>query len=143
MKSYNLRAKQLWVISLILFSLILNLISLKNERGLNMACIGHDKVTLYIQRFSSLRKILRGHGIVGYITDKKPEEISKDFNALQGFYLTQYALSPVIVDNSLDYDLIVGNFNGLPPGKVFIKNRDVSVYKDFGTGVFLYKTRVK
>jgi hypothetical protein len=82
------------------------------------------------QRFSALKAVLPEWGVVGYIGEPGPL-------ALGDYYLTQYALAPVVVDHSPNHDLVIGNF----PNSV---SRDLpsnlQLKKDFGNGVLLFAT---
>jgi hypothetical protein len=82
------------------------------------------------QRFSALKSTLPQRGVVGYIGEPGPL-------ALGDYYLTQYALAPVVVDHSPNHDLVIGNFpNSLSPGVP----SNLQLEKDFGSGVLLFVT---
>jgi hypothetical protein len=83
------------------------------------------------QRFSALKGALPERGVVGYVGESGPL-------AAGDYYLTQYALAPVVVDHSPNHDLVIGNF----PDSL---SRDVpsnlQLKKDFGSGVLLFAAR--
>ncbi len=76
-----------------------------------------------------MKKALPVRGVVGYVED--PDETTDD----GAYYLTQYALAPLIVDHSPNHPLVVGNFSKLSGAPPPVKLR---VLKDFGNGVFLF-----
>ncbi len=81
-------------------------------------------------RFAELKKNLPTRGIVGYWGDS-----SLTPPAVGAYYLTQYALAPLVVARSLDHPLVVGNFPDTSPPP-FPAN--LRLIKDFGDGVFLF-----
>ncbi|MBI3781729.1 MAG: hypothetical protein HY278_11840, partial [candidate division NC10 bacterium] len=93
------------IILLMLFVLISDVRLLKETVSLDASSMGSDTITRYEKRFDGLKKILPPYGVVGYITDAEAEDAT--FN---DYFLAQYALSPVIVVNSPDRELVVGNF---------------------------------
>ena len=82
------------------------------------------------QRFAALKAVLPRHGIVGYIGQ------SGSLSSTTGaYYLTQYALAPLVVDHSPHHALVVGNFPASPPDATEL--HDLKLLKDFGNGVWL------
>jgi len=80
------------------------------------------------QRFSALKAALPQRGIVGYTGDS---------NSPADYYLVQYALAPLVVDNSENHPLVVGNFSGPQPPQS-LPFAHLQLLKDFGNGVLLY-----
>jgi hypothetical protein len=82
------------------------------------------------QRFAALKAVLPERGVVGYIGEPGAP-------ALGDYYLTQYALAPLVVDHSANHSLVIGNFSNSipsePPPHLHLK-------KSFGEGVFLFAT---
>ena len=76
-------------------------------------------------RFAALKAFLPGHGVVGYIGDPhaSPGE----------YYLTQYALAPLVVDHSVNHALVVGNFSKTSTPAL----PNLELVHDFGNGVLL------
>lgn len=86
-----------------------------------------DEVSLRSdQRFAALKTLLPENGVVGYLGDS--------VNDKADYYLTQYALAPLIVEHSLNRPLIVGNFLSSPPE---IDEHNLRIIRDFGDGVLL------
>lgn len=83
------------------------------------------------QRFAALKAALPRQGIVGYLGDSSTPA---------DYYLTQYALAPLVVDRSPDHALVVGNFfTALPPQTP--PPLHLQLMKDFGNGVMLFANR--
>ena len=80
------------------------------------------------ERFAKLREVLPARGVVGYIG---PPQSS----ALGYYYLTQYALAPVVVDSSTAHPLVIGNFPNSPPQGV---PANLTLVRDFGDGLLLF-----
>lgn len=78
------------------------------------------------QRFAALKELLPERGAVGYIGD------SADPTA--DYYLAQYALAPLVVEQSVNHPLIVGNFPSSPPS---LAGSRLRIIRDFGNGVLL------
>ena len=82
-------------------------------------------------RFSSLKQALPERAVVGYIGEPGNA-------ALGDYYLAQYALAPVIVENSTNHPFVVGNFPHLaPPSDI----ENLRLLRDFGSGVLLYASK--
>src|SRR5579872_2647522 len=83
------------------------------------------------RRFAALKSSLPTVGAIGYIEEPTDP-------AIPYYYLTQYALAPVVVEKSTNHKLVVGNFPTLqhppvPPG--------LRLVKDFGNGVLLFTNK--
>jgi len=83
------------------------------------------------QRFAALKSRLPASGVIGYIGG--PGD-----SATPDYYLTQYALAPLVVDHSPDHAMVIGNFPSSPPSQIPAHLRLV---EDFGEGVFLYAAK--
>lgn len=78
-------------------------------------------------RFSALRAALPRYGVVGYI--------GQSHNSTADYYLTQYALAPLVVDLSVNHPLVIGNFPSSPPP---LQVEGLRLVRDFGNGVLLF-----
>jgi hypothetical protein len=92
---------------------------------------GPDEITLYEGRFTPLKPLLPRHGLVGYVSDR-PESARE-------FYLTQYALAPVVVAQNLDTPLVVGNFFEPELSVQVAARHRLTLLRDFGGGVVLFR----
>jgi hypothetical protein len=104
----------------------------KDWKAFDPRQIGNDGITLYENRFDRLKNLLPPRGVIGYTSDTEAYNIE--------FYLTQYALAPVIVDPKLGHPLVVGNFvnrNSAP------QDATLTLRVDFGNGLRLYNSASK
>ena len=94
-----------------------------------------DLVTMYEQRYLELQRVLPARGTVGYITDLPPE----DTRARTESYLLQYAIAPLILENSSEQPLVIGNFHTSAGYAEATKNKKLVLVRDFGNGVMLFQ----
>jgi len=126
------------IILLIFFALLSNLRLFRQTLNFAPKPLGTDEITLYEKRFAELKKILPYHGVVGYISNKQAEDIRFDAGAAE-YYLTQYALTPLVVAYSPNYPLVVGNFLQSVIDPEIYTSKDLVPLKDFGNGVLLFR----
>lgn len=104
-----------------------------------------DPVTIHEARIAQLKGSLPSSGEVGYVTTVENEKIFAYEKALQNveylaqYVLTQYTLAPLIVRNSPEHPLVVGNFLDGPPAPGFLEKNKLVPVKDFGDGLILYR----
>jgi hypothetical protein len=79
------------------------------------------------QRFAAVKTRLPATGIIGYIGG------SGD-SSTPDYYLTQYALAPLVVDRSTHHAIVIGNFPLSPPSSL---PPNLRLVEDFGRGVLL------
>ncbi|MCL2670174.1 MAG: hypothetical protein FWE89_05765 [Syntrophaceae bacterium] len=102
-------------------------------------------VTIHEERIHPLKPLLPARGEVGYITTVENERIFRDEKAFRNveylaqYVLTQYTLAPLIVRNSPDHPLVVGNFLIGPPRHGFLTEQNLTPLKDFGDGLILFR----
>jgi hypothetical protein len=89
-----------------------------------------DEVAGYEERLRALRPLLPPHGVVGYLTDRP--------DAVKEFYLTQYALAPVIVAPDTHAELVVGNFFDPEAASALAVANRLTPIQDLGGGLVLY-----
>jgi hypothetical protein len=85
------------------------------------------------QRFAALRAALPPRGVVGYVG-------ASGNAAVPDYYLTQYALVPLVVDHSPNHPLVIANFPNAPP-PTSPPSEHLQLVKDFGNGVLLFANR--
>jgi hypothetical protein len=98
---------------------------------------GRDSIGAYEARFAGLRGLLPPYGTVAYVNDVKEHNENR-----AAWALTQYALAPLIVVDSLDPGRVsgpwvVGNFHFRVPESVTAGR--FRVIRNFGNGVFLFE----
>ncbi|PYY12032.1 MAG: hypothetical protein DMG69_02470 [Acidobacteria bacterium] len=90
----------------------------------------------YEKRFEKLRKRLPQRGVVGYLG------VGWDSRyRLPAYYATQYALAPVVVENSLEPELVVGNFAAPLDPTTTTWPANLFPVQSFGDGVVLLAKR--
>jgi len=80
-----------------------------------------------------LRQLLPPDCRVGYISDEAPWTSNA---ATKRYYLTQYALAPLVVELGPAQEWVVGAFRTFDPGSV---PPDLTVVRDFGGGLVLFR----
>ncbi len=104
-----------------------------------------DPVTIHEERIRQLKEFLPASGEVGYVTSVENDRIFADEKAFRNveylaqYVLTQYTLAPLIVRNSPELPLVIGNFLDGPPAPGFLEERGLVPLKDFGDGLILYR----
>jgi hypothetical protein len=104
-----------------------------------------DPVTIHEERIRQLESLLPASGEVGYATTVENDKIFAAEKAFQNveylaqYVLTQYTLAPVIVRNSPEFPLVVGNFLDGPPPPGFSEKNGLAPLRDFGDGLILYR----
>lgn len=93
-----------------------------------------DTVAAFDKRFAPLKAQLSLYGCreVGYVTDE-PE----DADWFTGYFRTQYALAPTIVDDTTVPVLVVANLRDPSSGASIMQNKHLALVKDYGSGVLL------
>lgn len=92
---------------------------------------GQDLATYYQARFKPLRPLLPRHGIVGYVSDGP--------DATREYYLTQYALAPLVLDRTAARSVVVGNFFDPRHAPAIAARWKLVLLRDLGEGVMLYR----
>lgn len=93
-------------------------------------------IEVYLSRFDEIRAALPARGVVGYVAEPKGKEIVHGGDYYRRFHLAQYALAPVIVVDSPDRPLVIGNFaSGTPPPH----SSGLVLVRDYGNGVMLLR----
>ncbi len=91
-------------------------------------------ISAYERRFKALRQVIPPHEAVNYITDCRTDLDAR-------FYVVQYSLCPVLVDNSTSHPLIVANFCSTGMNNGIIKDKNFLLLNDFGQGLMLFKRK--
>jgi hypothetical protein len=108
-----------------------------------------DPVTIHEARIAQIKGSLPASGEVGYVTTVENAQIfayeraMKNVEYLAQYALTQYTLTPLLVRNSPELPLVVGNFLDGPPAPGFLEKHGLVPIKDFGDGLILYRRDVR
>lgn len=135
--------------SLMLAALLLlgNLRLLRWTANLDLSLMGNDEVTLHEKRFASIRDLLPPYGVVGYIDDNSGQTVAR----FKEYFLTQYTVAPVVLADpnfsGTDSEflmredvLIISNVHHSTPDSRIFTDRHVTLLKDFGNGLQLYRS---
>jgi hypothetical protein len=144
--AYRLRAGLALLVALTAYA-VLNLLwqGIQSYRDLPET----DPVSIHEARIEQLKPMLPSSGAVGYVTTVENDRIFAKEKAFQNveylaqYALTQYTLAPLIVQNSPDLPLVVGNFIDGPPAPGFLERHDLVPLRDFGDGLVLYRREKK
>ena len=123
------------VLSVIVFALLSSGLALRRALDPPPWTIAQDEISRYEGRFHLLRSALPPEGVVGYISE--PWRPPLDLDWLKGFFLTQYALTPLVVEDGVAPALVIGNF---PAGLTsYSPDPTLALVRDFGDGVLLFR----
>jgi hypothetical protein len=116
------------------FSLLLDVVQARSQT------MEETGVPFFEGRFAELRKALPNRGTVGFLTDLPSSDISSQAE----YYLMQYELAPLIVKNTTDEKLVIGDVHNAKTTPAQFAPKGLVLEKDFGKGAQLYRnTRVK
>ncbi len=136
---YSIRVKA-GMIALILFTLFSNMqLLFKQIISFDSKSIGEDYISLNEKRFTGLRKALPAHGVVGYLTDVSAEKIAVNATAMAGYYAARYSLAPVVIANTPEKELVVGNFHNIKGYPHMYKKNGLVPVKNLNNGLFLLR----
>jgi hypothetical protein len=127
------------ILLLALFIFITNILLLTDAHRRLRNHKGEDHISLYENRFAQLRQVLKSGTVMGYFTDQAPE--SRDY--VKNFYLTQYALAPVIIIQETQRQWVVGNFSKSTATPAVAPHKSLYLWKDFGNGIALFQHKNK
>ena len=101
------------------------------------SAVKRTDISRYAERFEALRAALPSRGTVGYYSDDTEDEgLSRN-----RFHVARFALTPVILVRSTDFEVVVGNFQSAAHARDLVQ-RGFSLRQDFGGGLMLFrKTR--
>lgn len=126
------------VFSLILFAVLSSRLALRVALDPPPWAGTQDEISRYEARFRLLRSALPPKGVVGYLAEPRRLDRPSDFDYRKGFYLTQYALAPLVVVNSTAPPLVIGNFRSAGP-ELTAADPTLVLVKDFGDGALLFR----
>lgn len=100
-----------------------------------------DPVTRHEQRLEALQKNIRRRGLtgkIGYVGDLPGPRLGEDPRGVEDFYLTQFALVPLLLDaDSETCEWAVANLRTANP--LVRVPAEWHIAEDFGTGVLLLR----
>ena len=81
-------------------------------------------------RFAAVKSSLPQRGVIGYIGE--PDALARG-----DYYLAEYALAPLVVDDSPNHLLVLANF----PNSALPAPPNLQLVRDFGNGVALFANK--
>ena len=150
--AYSTRVKA-GILLIVFFALLSSYRLLALNVQFNLSFIGRDEVTENDKRFERIRDVLPRRGIVEYWPNGEKttyeELLFGNATDLQHWFMTQYALAPLIVSPTPGHNLIIGNFRsyvgfellGQKPTMKGLEDADEVV--DLGNGVLLLNRELK
>ena len=122
----------------ILLVVLLNVLEFKRAVGGFPQTI-EDEVPGYDQRLQALRAFLPKAGEVGFVSDTPPADVVKNPEIVKRYYMTQYALVPLVVRPGAESTLIIGNF--LDPATIPLQTAGLTLVRDFGDGLMVLRKK--
>ena len=104
-----------------------------------MRATPQDAIVARDKRFAELRQALPKHGTVGYVTDGPLDRPLGDGRVHSVLMIAQYCLAPVILVNSTEPEIIVGDFSSAESGAQVISAQHLVVTRWFENGVCLLR----
>ncbi len=86
-------------------------VEMYGESRISSPSTGPARVSDQDERLRPLREHLPPRGFVGYASDGLAGNSFTSVEALQDYFLTQYALAPVIILRTTDLPIVVGNYS--------------------------------
>ena len=115
--AYSVRVR-LGILLIVVLSLLSSYQLAVRWVAFDLTFIGRDEVTLNEKRFDEIKQHLPSHGVVGYWPNCSPATVEQlifgNAGDLQHWFLTQYALAPVIVSPTLGQTVIICNYRPMP-----------------------------
>ena len=124
------------ILSAILLSQLAVIVGLVQRLPSAMATEGMAR---YEKRYAEARKALPRSGVIGYLSDPQDNE-----GATHGLYSSrcfsaEYYLAPLIITDSVEPELILGNFFSPGGMQKAMAGRKFVVLHDFHNGVFILR----
>jgi len=119
----------------VLFGLYANLRIINKEVD-RLYGSGRFEEAVYDARLAPLKAMLPPDAIVGYVTDEDTDVLHR----VKYFYLTQYDLSPVLVERGKGQPYVIGGYFDIHnPRRT--ETTGLALVKDFSEGIGLYRGR--
>lgn len=97
-----------------------------------------SEVRISEERVQAIRRDLPSHGTLGYIADELPPNSDERLHSHEFFHI-QYALAPLILVDSPQYPLVLGDFHA-PVNSERIAKLKLVMVRDYGNGVMLFRS---
>lgn len=117
-------------------------VALYRESRLETPATGLRRTGEQDVRLGRLREHLPPRGVVGYVSGGSSDGTFRTVASLQDYFLTQYALAPVIVVRGTGLPVVVGNYPATgtaEPGAGAAYPAGLVLRRDLGDGVLLFE----
>ena len=162
MKFKNTILKQSALLLLIIFAVSSSLLLFKKRYVRDFSEINRNEISLYEIRYQKLKKMIPERGNVGYVSDKRINDFfivdqhirkvydydslkhiddigESDIEAMREYVISQYALSPIVLRPTMDYEIVIGNFSNSDINYKRFLDDSLVLVEDFNNGVMLFK----
>lgn len=114
---------------------------LEDLRSLKPATLAEDMVSPWDERMKKMREALPPDVfVIGYLEQSNIPESQATYDSAE-FFLTQYGMAPVVVENGFGQEWIIGNFGNTIPPELIKPWLDEALgeytIQDFGFGMYL------
>ncbi|OGI25816.1 MAG: hypothetical protein A2287_06765 [Candidatus Melainabacteria bacterium RIFOXYA12_FULL_32_12] len=123
----------IFVLSIAVSSVRLNILYFINIIKHNPSISGKQDIIFFDRRFSLVKSFLPPGSVVGYISDSYKSDN-------MDYFLTQFALNPLIISNKSNNEIFIGNFRSVNYRNICLNN-GFEIIKDFGGGVILLRKK--
>lgn len=124
------------VLALLLLSQLAVIISLARTLPSAMATEGMAR---YEKRYAEARKVLPRSGVIGYVGDPPDSGGVTQGLYQRRYHSAEYILAPLVISDSIEPDLILGNFFNPHAMEKAIAEHKLVVVHDFRNGVFILR----
>lgn len=138
-KSQRIRIQIVLVAFVLLTTLMM--ITTAFSLPLRLTAFTDTPVEKFTKRFTAMKKNLPASSVFGYVSDSGGKIDLSNPQALAEFYLTQYALSPLLVTNSLKPLYIIGNFHKNPTP--LLQSHRLVIVRRYDNGLLLLRSTKK
>ncbi len=98
--------------------------------------LGSDDITVFERRFVQVKKDLPAFGTIGYTTNQFE-------GSFKEYTLTVYTLSPVMPVPGPHSEVMIGNLVGPVETWGLPKNSSVTLFRNYGNGIVLFRNPEK
>ena len=125
--------------ALVLSALLLSQLLLVINPPLKLPPGMRREVAQYGERFSEVRNFLPRSGVIGYLSDPRDSPNGNESLYVQRYLSAEYQLAPLIIADSTQPEIILGNFFSPGGMEKAAAGRHWIVLHDFHNGVLLLR----
>lgn len=124
------------VLALLLLSQLVLIIHLAQKLPSAMATEGMAR---YEKRYAEARKFLPRSGVIGYVADPPDSGGVTQGLYQRRYHSAEYILAPLVISDSIEPELILGNFFNPHAMEKAVSEHKLVVLHDFRNGVFILR----